>query len=150
MFANQFVHRFVHIMLNPSVHFRTVGVANHKHSEIHVSFPFIIAKIQISVRHPYSIHFKNLAYIPPFIAYTFFHDGECLTTPAPEPDCGLIDCPQDVSPFCAIPTGFCGQPITFNNKCLLEVYNCFNPNERKVSSLKFTRPSIRTIFLNFF
>ncbi|KAG4072906.1 hypothetical protein HA402_006586 [Bradysia odoriphaga] len=62
--------------------------------------------------------------------YKFFHDGDCLTTPAPEPDCGLIDCPQEVSQFCAIPTGFCGQPQTFNNKCYLQVYNCFNPDEQ--------------------
>ncbi|XP_037026886.1 uncharacterized protein LOC119067825 isoform X3 [Bradysia coprophila] len=66
----------------------------------------------------------------PANTYKFFHDGDCLTTPAPEPECGLIDCPQDVSPFCAIPTGFCGQPQTFNNRCYLEVYNCFNPDEQ--------------------
>lgn len=67
----------------------------------------------------------------PVSEYKYFHDGECLTTPAPETDCGLIDCPQIEKPLCGLPKGFCAEPKTFNNKCYLEVYNCFNSNERE-------------------
>ena len=67
-----------------------------------------------------NLHFKE---------YKFFHDGECLTKP--DPDCGLIDCPFESKPICALPDGFCGPPLDFDNSCLMESHNCFNPNSSK-------------------
>lgn len=65
------------------------------------------------------------------LEYENFHNGECLTTPAPEPECDEAACPNDDSPICGLPDGFCGEPKTFANECYMKVYNGFNPNERE-------------------
>lgn len=67
----------------------------------------------------------------PVSEYKYFHDGECLTTPAPKPKCVETVCPDEKSPICGLPDGFCGEPKTFANECYRKVYNAFNPNERK-------------------
>lgn len=58
-----------------------------------------------------------------FLEYTKSSDGEC------KPVCPQI-CPYYVEPFCAVPDGWCGEPKSFGNPCLLAVYNCENPNNR--------------------
>ncbi|KAJ6640267.1 Ovoinhibitor [Pseudolycoriella hygida] len=49
--------------------------------------------------------------------------------PCGQPVCNEF-CPLNLDPLCAEPDGFKGDPKTFDNKCLFNLYNCKHPNQK--------------------
>lgn len=54
-----------------------------------------------------------------------------------KPACSQV-CPLYVKPFCALPDGWCGKPLTFSNPCYLGIYNCNNPKKRELQRDTYT------------